>query len=155
MFKLIRWIDGSLFKLVTWISGSLFIVYAVVIWVWMSDLLGLAFTARDGLTSVRAMYCGLTAALGLQILVFGLFRLYSIAASVAVVALTGLALVRLHGMILFDAFTFRQVIGWIPEMIGFVVLVVRWRRFLAEIREIAQTLRQAKTSTRSPAELVG
>jgi len=66
---------------------------------------GLSFTRSDGLTGFRAIVASLHISIGVVVAVLALNRLYLLGIFVSACAASGLALVRLFGMMTDDAFT--------------------------------------------------
>src|SRR5258708_26495992 len=98
---------------------------------------GLAFTSPDGLTGLRAIVSGLHIAIGTVILVFCLNRLYLLGVFVSACAASGLAIVRLFGMVTDHAFTASQIRDLVPEVLGFFIAIPIMRRLRLELEFLA------------------
>ena len=126
-------------RLLSWISAIFWIGLGIVFLLRMEHMAeGLSFTSPDGLTGLRAIVSGLHIAIGIVVLVFSLNRLYLLGVFVSACAASGLALVRLFGMVTDNAFTPSQVRDLIPEILGFIVVIAIVPRLRSELHRLKQ-----------------
>ena len=110
----------------------------------------MSFTSPDGLSGLRAIVSGLHFALGIVILVFCLNRLYLLGVFVSACAASGLAIVRLFGMVTDNAFTRSQVRDLIPELLGLFIAIAIVTHLRTELRLLGRASAEARKSGLSP-----
>src|SRR5258707_2940819 len=128
-------------RFLAWLSAVFWIGLGIVFMVRMQHMAeGLAFTSPDGLTGLRAIVSGLHIAIGTVILVFCLNRLYLLGVFVSACAASGLAIVRLFGMVTDHAFTASQIRDLVPEMLGLFIAISIVPRLRSELGVLARVL---------------
>ena len=111
-------------RFLSWLSAVFWIFLGVAFMLRMRQMLdGVAFTSPDGLTGVTAIFAGLHVGIGTIILVLCLYRLYLLGVFVSACAASGLAIVRLFGMVVDHAFTASQLRDLVPEVLGLFIVV--------------------------------
>jgi hypothetical protein len=135
-------------RFLSWLSAIFWISIGLVFTLRMQHMAeGLSFTSSDGLPGLRAIVAGLHIAIGTIILVFTLNRLYLLGVFVSACAASGLAIVRLFGMVVDNAFTRSQVRDLVPEALGFFIGIALVSRFRTELRLLGRaSAEQAKGS---------
>jgi hypothetical protein len=134
--------DGgvAMIRFLAWLSAIFWIGLGIVFMMRTQHMTeGLAFTNRDGLTGLRAIVSGLHIAVGVVVAVFAFNRLHLLAVFVSACAASGLAIVRLFGMVVDHAFTPSQVRDLIPEILGFVIVMTIVPRVTRELRLLGRT----------------
>ncbi len=99
-------------RFLSWLSAIFWISLGLIFMLRMQHMAeGLSFTSPDGRTGVRAIVSGLHLAIGIGtvVLAFAVNRLHLLGVFVSACAATGLAMVRLFGMVVDNAFTRSQV----------------------------------------------
>jgi hypothetical protein len=126
-------------RFLSWLSAIFWIGLGILFLLRMEHMAeGLSFTSPDGLTGLRAIVAGLHISIGVIVAVFSLNRLYLLGVFVSACAASGLALVRLFGMVTDHAFTPSQVRDLIPEILGFIVVIAIVPRLRSELRRLKQ-----------------
>jgi hypothetical protein len=121
-------------RFLSWLSAIFWISLGIVFMLRMQHMAeGLSFTSPDGLTGLRAIVSGLHIAIGTVILVFALNRLHLLGVFVSACAASGLAIVRLFGMVIDNAFTRSQVRDLVPEALGFLIVIAIVPRLRSEL----------------------
>jgi hypothetical protein len=122
-------------RFLSWLSAIFWISLGIIFMLRMQHMAeGLSFTTPDGLTGLRAIVSGLHIAIGTVILAFALNRLYLLGVFVSACAASGLAIVRLFGMAVDNAFTRSQIRDLIPEALGFFIAIAIVPRLRTELR---------------------
>jgi hypothetical protein len=122
-------------RLLSWLSAIFWISLGVLFMLRMPRMVeGLSFTSPDGLTGLRAIFAGLHIAIGTVILVFALNRLHLLGVFVSACAASGLAIVRLFGIVIDNAFTPSQIRDLVPEALGFFIAIAIVGRLRTELR---------------------
>jgi hypothetical protein len=139
-------------RFLSWLSAIFWIGLGIVFMLRMQNMAeGLSFTSPDGLTGLRAIVSGLHIAIGAVILVFTLNRLYLLGVFVSACAASGLAMVRLFGMAVDNAFTRSQVRDLVPEALGLFIAVAIAPRLRRELHLLGRaSAEQAKRSGSEP-----
>ncbi len=138
-------------RFLAWLSAVFWIGLGIVFLLRMPQMAeGLAFTSPDGLTGLRAIVSGLHIAIGTVILVFCLNRLYLLGVFVSACAASGLAIVRLFGMVTDRAFTASQIRDLVPEVLGLFIAIAIVPRLGSELGVLARaSAEQARNQSRS------
>ena len=108
-------------RLAAWLNGAVFTAIGLAFALatqWMAGGLGIHFDGAAGIGDFRAVYGGMQVALALTILIMAARRSYRDAVMIGLLAVTGLATVRIAGMI-FDGHVGPQ--QWLllaPEVAG-------------------------------------
>ncbi len=126
-------------RFLSWLSAIFWTGLGILFLLRMEHMAeGLSFTSPDGLTGLRAIVAGLHISIGVIVAVFSLNRLYLLGVFVSACAASGLALVRLFGMVTDNAFTPSQVRDLIPEILGFIVVIAIVPRLRSELHRLKQ-----------------
>jgi hypothetical protein len=110
---------------------------------------GLAFTSPDGLTGLRAIVSGLHIVIGVVGFVFSLNRLYLLGVFVSACAASGLAIVRLFGMLIDHASTASQVRDLVPEVLGLFIAIAIIPRLGSELGLLGRASAEQGTNSHS------
>jgi hypothetical protein len=122
-------------RFLSWLSAIFWISLGLIFMLRMQPMTeGLSFTRPDGRTGVRAIVSGLHLAIGTVVLAFAVNRLHLLGVFVSACAASGLAMVRLFGMVVDNAFTRSQVRDLVPEALGFFILIAIVPRLRRELR---------------------
>jgi hypothetical protein len=137
-------------RFLSWLSAVFWISLGIVFMLRMQHMAeGLSFTSPDGLTGLRAIVSGLHIAIGTVILVLALNRLHLLGVFVSACAASGLAIVRLFGMVVDNAFTRSQVRDLVPEALGFFVAIAIVPRLRSELHFLGRaSVEQSRKSER-------
>ena len=144
-------------RFLAWLSAILWIGLGMLFMLRMQHMAeGRSFTSSDGLTGLRAIVAGLHIAVGVIVAVFSFNRLHLLAVFVSACAASGLAIVRLVGMIVDHAFTPLQIRDLVPELLGLIIAIIiapRVRHGLRLLgRASAQHGSQSASDIDTPAE---
>jgi hypothetical protein len=136
-------------RFLSWLSAAFWTGLGILFMLRMEHMAeGLSFTTSDGLTGLRAIVAGLHISIGVVVMVFSLNRLYLLGVFVSACAVSGLALVRLFGMMIDKAFTPSQVRDLIPEVLGLIVAIAIVPRLGRELRLLSRASRNDQKSVR-------
>ena len=134
-------------RFLSWLSAIFWIGLGTIFMLRMQYLAeGLSFTSPDGLTGLRAIVSGLHFAIGMVILVFCLNRLYLLGVFVSACAASGLAIVRLFGMVTDNAFARSQVRDLIPVVLGLFIAIAIVTHLRRELRLLNRASAEARKS---------
>jgi hypothetical protein len=136
-------------RFLSWLSAAFWTGLGILFMLRMEHMAeGLSFTTSDGLTGLTAIVAGPHISIGVVVIVFSLSRLYLLGVFVSACAASGLALVRLFGMMIDKAFTPSQVRDLVPEVLGLVVAIAIAPRLGRELRLLSRASRNDQKSVR-------
>jgi hypothetical protein len=132
-------------RFLSWLSAIFWTGLGILFMLRMEHMAeGLSFTSSDGLTGLRAIVAGLHISIGVVVAVFSFNRLHLLGVFVSACAASGLALVRLFGMLIDNAFTPSQVRDLVPEILGFIVAIAIVPRLRRELRLLGRASRNPR-----------
>lgn len=121
-------------KWLAWLGAIFYFGQSLIYWFWLPPLLpGVAFATPADRVGVLTMFAGLTLGIGAAVAVLAWVRRYAEAIVVALLATTGLAVVRGLGMVLGDAVSPGQLVHFGLELLAPLIGAILWPQLKAEL----------------------